>query len=159
MSMWAFIFIHNKFENVANYMYHIQNRWKNATSIIIGSNFLKFPASVLQLNSKNIDNLMQKLCENETRNTVSKLKLLSLFVLCCTSENGYVMASYNFKWQWQGGSICGLSLQNGILVLHPKCSSVCIAVALLCTDTKIISLLIFLHEESQEKNTRKGETC
>lgn len=51
---------------------------KNATSIIIASNFLMFPVSLLQLNSKNIDTLMQKLSENETQNTVSKLKFLSL---------------------------------------------------------------------------------
>lgn len=35
-----------------------------------------FPASALQLNSKNIDSLMQKLSENETQNTVSNLTFL-----------------------------------------------------------------------------------
>jgi len=63
----------------------------------MGSNFLIFPVSVLQLNSKNLDTLMQKLSENETQNTVSKLKFLSLFVLCCTSENDYAVASDRFK--------------------------------------------------------------
>lgn len=112
---------------------------KNATSIIIASNFLMFPVSLLQLNSKNIATLMQKLSENETQNTVSKLKFVT-FVLCCASENGYILGSYNLRWQWQSGSFCGLSLQ---IVLQLKCSSVYITVALLCTNIKIISLLFF----------------
>lgn len=64
---------------------------------------LIFPAFILQLSSKNIDTLIQKLSENEIQNAVRKLKFLPFFVLLCTPKNGYVVVSYNFVLKWQDG--------------------------------------------------------
>lgn len=63
-------------ENKLNSMPNLK---QNNKSTVNWSNLLTFPAFVLQIGSENIDALIQKLSENETHNTVSKLKYLLFF--------------------------------------------------------------------------------
>lgn len=73
------------------------------------------------------------------------------------------MGLYNFKWERQSASICGLLSQNGVLVLQLKCLLACFIVALWCADIKItfffplrFSEEKYLKERSILKNFHPG---